>query len=221
MRNTVASRFRLIVFDLDGTLIDSRRDLAESANEILQECGCQPHAEEAIGRMVGDGAATLVARVFATAHCPQPPDALQRFLALYNSRLLRFTRPYPGIPELLATLDGRATLGVLTNKPLAPTRAILDGLDLAKHFGSLVVGGDGPLPRKPDPSGLADLISRAGVESTETVLVGDSVIDSRTARAAKAFACGARYGYGFADFPSAEMGQGPFIDHPSELLAVL
>ena len=73
--------FRLVVFDLDGTLVDSRRDLAESANAVLESCGCPPHSEEAIGRMVGDGAATLVRRAFEGAGCPQPADALDRFLA--------------------------------------------------------------------------------------------------------------------------------------------
>src|SRR5262249_26976260 len=130
------SSFRLVVFDLDGTLVDSRRDLAEAANQLLQECGASPLAEDAIGRMVGDGAATLVARVFAAVPLPQPSDALPRFLAIYNARLLRFTRPYAGIPELLTALAPHITLAVLTNKPLAATRAILDGLDLATHFGN-------------------------------------------------------------------------------------
>src|SRR5262249_30919420 len=101
--------------------------------------------------MVGDGAATLVARVFLTSHLPQPPDALARLLALYNSRLLRFTKPYDGIPELLASLAPRTTLAVLTNKPLAAARVILEGLALSHFFTSRVIGGDGPFPRKPSP----------------------------------------------------------------------
>jgi len=216
------SEFRLIVFDLDGTLVDSRRDLAESANQILEESGGTPHSEEAIGRMVGDGAATLVARVFAEAHCPPPVDALERFLAVYNSRLLRFTRPYPGIPELLAELQTRAALAVLTNKPIGATRSVLTGLGLAEYFGSRVVGGDGPFPRKPDPAGLIHLINKAGVSPSDALLVGDSVIDWRTARHAGVPCCLARYGFGFDGFPLDELARGDrVIDRPEDLSSVL
>jgi phosphoglycolate phosphatase len=216
------SKFRLIVFDLDGTLVDSRRDLAESANQLLEQCGAPPLAEPAIGRMVGDGAATLVARVFAAADVRQPSDALARFLALYNGRLLRFTRPYAGIPELLTDLHARATLAVLTNKPLAATRLILDGLDLARYFGDRVVGGDGPFPRKPSPDGLAHLIADAGVVPAVTMLVGDSVIDWRAAHDAGARSCVARYGFGFDGFPLDALTESDFlIDHPAELLPLL
>lgn len=212
----------MIVFDLDGTLVDSRRDLAESANELLQESGAVPLAEETIGRMVGDGAATLVSRVFAASGIRQPPDALRRFLSLYNGRLLRFTRPYEGIAEVLADLQPRATLAVLTNKPLAATRSILDGLELSRHFGARVVGGDGLFPRKPLPAGLQHLIADAALLPTTTMLVGDSVIDWRTAHAAGAVSCVARYGFGFFGFPVDELtSDDRVIDRPGELLALL
>src|SRR5438874_8494910 len=112
---------RLIVFDLDGTLVDSRRDLANSMNTLLAECGAAPLPEETIGRMVGDGAAVLVARGFAAARVPAPPDALARFLAIYDDHLLDHTRPYDGIADALTALGRRADLAVLTNKPLAAT----------------------------------------------------------------------------------------------------
>jgi len=214
--------FPLIVFDLDGTLVDSRRDLAESANQLLEQCGAQPLTEEAIGRMVGDGAATLVARVFAAVNLRAPEEALSRFLALYNNRLLRFTRPYEGIPELLDRLQSRATLAVLTNKPLAATRIILDGLDLSGYFDERVVGGDGPFPRKPSPDGLLHLIASAGVTPAATLLVGDSVIDWRTARAAGSSSCVARYGFGFNGFPTDQLEHSDLmIDRPAELLPLL
>src|SRR5204863_5454245 len=126
--------YRLIVFDLDGTLVDSRRDIAESANTLLETCGGRPVREETIGRMVGDGAATLVARAFAAAGIERPADALDRFLAIYDTRLLRHTRPYPQVPEVLEMLGALAPLAVLTNKPLRATRSILAGLGLARHF---------------------------------------------------------------------------------------
>jgi phosphoglycolate phosphatase len=215
--------FRLIVFDLDGTLVDSRRDLAESANAILRESGCGQLPEQLIGRLVGDGAATLVARAFAAAGCPQPEDALDRFLAIYNGRLLACTRPYPGIPDVLAELETRARLAVLTNKPLGPTRAILAGLGLASYFPAPgVIGGDGPFPRKPDPGGLRHLAAQAGLAPGDTVLVGDSVIDWRTARAAGAHICLAGYGFGFEGFPIGDLGADDrVVDSPAALLTVL
>jgi phosphoglycolate phosphatase len=211
-----------VVFDLDGTLVDSRRDLAESANAVLERFGCRPHSEEAIGRMVGDGAATLVRRAFEASGCQQPPDALERFLAIYNSRLLTFTRPYEGVTDVLTDLAPRAILAVCTNKPLDATRTILNELELAPYFGSRVVGGDGPLPRKPDPAGLAFLMSSAAVPPEDTILIGDSIIDWETARAAAAHVCMARYGFGFEGFPRERLGADDrVVDHPRELLETL
>jgi phosphoglycolate phosphatase len=213
---------RLIVFDLDGTLVDSRRDLAESANAVLAEQGCSPHSEEALGRMVGDGAATLVARAFAAAGCPQPPEALPRFLQIYNRRLLQWTRPYEGIDEVLTALSARATLAVLTNKPLGPTREILAGLGLAAFFGDRVLGGDGPLPRKPDPEGLLHLMALTRAKSSDTMMVGDSTIDWKTARAAGCRLCLARYGFGADGFPLECLMIGDFaIERPLDLLTKL
>ena len=210
--------FALIVFDLDGTLVDSRRDIAEAADTLLEECGAAPLSEERIGRMVGDGAATLVARAFAAVGMAAPADALERFVAIYGSRLLRHTRPYPGIPEVLSHLSQRAALALLTNKPIAATREILEGLDLARYFGASVVGGDGPFPRKPSPSGLQHLAAAAGATAAATMLVGDSVIDWRTARAASTAICIARYGFGFESVPVADLGPSDrLVDAPDEL----
>jgi phosphoglycolate phosphatase len=196
----------LIVFDLDGTLIDSRRDIANAANVVLQASGVPPLTDEAIGRMVGDGAATLVARAFAASDRTPPPDALDQFLEAYGRRLLVHTRPYPRIPGVLAALAARMPLALLTNKPIAATREILTALDLARFFpADRVLGGDGPLPRKPAPDGLLKLASDAGVDIGRTVLVGDSVIDWRTARNAGAQICLARYGFGFDTFPVAQL----------------
>src|SRR5215831_14884368 len=116
--------FQLYVFDMDGTLVDSRRDLANATNALLVECGAAPLPDDRIGRMVGDGAATLVARAFEAAGVERPADALSRFLTIYSAHLLDHTRPYPGIVETLGALRARASLAVLTNKPLASTREI-------------------------------------------------------------------------------------------------
>ena len=217
-------RCSLIAFDLDGTLVDSLRDLAESANALLGECGAPPLGEEAIGRMVGEGAATLVRRAFAAANRPQPADALDRFLRIYDARLLQWTRPYHGIPELLTDLTARGMpLAVLTNKPLDATRRILAGLDLAKFFpADRVFGGDGPWPRKPDPAGLLKLAAMTGALPSAVLLVGDSIVDRRTARAAAAQICIARYGFGFRDFPEDELTPSDgVIDAPEQLVTFL
>jgi phosphoglycolate phosphatase len=215
--------FALIVFDLDGTLVDSRKDIADSANRTLTEFGAAPLAEAEIGRMVGDGAPTLVARAFRAAGIEKPRDALERFLAIYEGRLLEHTRPYPGMVETLEELGTRMSLAILTNKPIAATRQILKGLDLARHFkDGCVIGGDGAFPRKPDPGGLQHLISVCGVGADSTVMVGDSLNDWRVARGAAAKACLARYGFGWEGFPMGELSADDWvIDRPAELLALL
>jgi phosphoglycolate phosphatase len=220
----------LVVFDLDGTLVDSRQDLADAANELLVACGAEPLAAHDIGRMVGDGAATLVARAFHAVSLEPPPDALARFLGYYGARLTAHTRPYPGIPAALSVLSARHRLAILTNKPLAPTRAILDALDLTQYFdASLVVGGDGPFARKPDPAGLRALVAGAGAVMAQTCLVGDSMVDLATARAAGAACCLVRYGFGFEGVPETalegvgedEVARPVVIDSPDQLPRVL
>lgn len=214
--------FRLIVFDLDGTLIDSRRDIADAANALLVACGAAPLPETDVGRMVGDGAATLVARAFTASGVERPPDALERYLALYDERLLNHTRPYHRMAAVLDALGQRAALAVLTNKPIASTRRILDGLDLARSFApEAVLGGDGPFPRKPDPAALRHLMASAGTAAESTLMVGDSAIDWQTARAAPARVCLARYGFGFDSVPVHELApEDLLIDTPSDLLSL-
>jgi len=216
------SRFLLIVFDLDGTLVDPRRDISDAANALLEACGAVRLPEHRIGRMVGDGAATLVARAFEFSGIEQPPDALARFLALYDERLLNHTRPYPGMPGVLALLAQRAKLAVLTNKPIAATRRILAGLDLARYFPEdAVIGGDGAFPRKPEPAGLQHLIARAGVAAESALVVGDSIIDWGVARAAATPVCLAKYGFGFESIPAQDIRPcDRIINAPAELLAL-
>jgi phosphoglycolate phosphatase len=123
---------------------------------------------------------------------------------------------------VLGLLRARGPLAVLTNKPLAETRAILAGLDLAQYFDAdAVVGGDGPFARKPDPAGLLHLAARSGVAASDTLLVGDSAIDWRAARNAAAAVCLARYGFGFENVPIGDLrSDDRVIDAPVELLAL-
>ena len=218
----MTSPIRLFVFDLDGTLVDSQRDIANAANAVLQQCGATPLSESAIAGMVGDGAAKLIARAFRAADCPRPPDVLERFLDAYHERMLEHTRPYAGIPELLDALAARGTLAVLTNKPIHATHAILEGCGLASYFGARVLGGDGPLPRKPDPAGLLSIMSDASIGAPQSLMVGDSAADLRVARNAGTHVCIARYGFGYAGIPSAELLETDrIIDHPLQLTATL
>jgi phosphoglycolate phosphatase len=196
----VGNLHRLIVFDLDGTLIDSRKDLTDAANALVVERGGEPLDADAVARMIGEGAALLVQRALAAAGLEDGGDALRRFLELYDERLLAHTRPYPGIPEVLDALSRDSLLAVLTNKPLAPTNAVLGGLGLSRFFVT-VVGGDGPFPRKPDPTSLRHLMSKHQTHTRDTVLIGDTRIDFETARAAGADVCLARYGFGYENFP--------------------
>jgi phosphoglycolate phosphatase len=215
--------FPLIVFDLDGTLVDSRRDLADSVNLTLASCGATPLPLEQVTRIIGEGAPILIAKAFAAVGQEPPPDALDRFLRFYNQRLTAHTRAYDGIPELLGVLQPRATLGVLTNKPIHGTREILSGLGLARFFEPhRVFGGDGPLARKPQPDGLLRLAEEAGAPIAETLMVGDSLIDFETARNAGARVCLARYGFGFEMFPRERLDVCDLaIDAPGALLSAV
>ena len=195
---------RLIVFDLDGTLIDSRRDLADSANAVIVELGGSPLTEDAIGRMVGEGAATLVRRAMAAAGLRDARTALPRFLEIYDTRLLHHTRAYDGIEDAVRRARALGRVAVLTNKPGKPSQAILRGLGLFDLFDDLV-GGDGPLPRKPEPDGLLKLIDDAGVTAAATLMVGDSAIDHETARRAGTRCCIVSFGFGFEGFPKERL----------------
>ncbi|MEQ1897923.1 MAG: HAD-IA family hydrolase [Vicinamibacterales bacterium] len=208
---------RLIAFDLDGTLIDSRRDLTDSANQLIVELGGAPLSEEAVGRMVGEGARLLVQRALTAAGLGDPSGSLERFLSIYDDRLLVHTRMYDGVPAALEAASRVASLSLLTNKPLAPTMRILDALGIASFFGS-IIGGDSAFPRKPDPASLLDQMRLAGVDSRGTLLVGDSAIDRETARRAGVRCCLVRYGFGRVTLPDdVGAGDGWIVDDAGEL----
>ena len=214
-------RSGLIVFDLDGTLIDSRQDIADTTNALLVELGAEPLPANAVAAMVGEGAAVLVRRALVRSGLrPDLRQALARFLELYDERLLVHTRPYAGVREALEALQPQRALAVLTNKPGRHTTRILEELDLARYFGQ-VIGGDSPLGRKPDPAGLRQLVTAAGATPEATVLVGDSPIDLETARRAGTRACLARYGFGFTFRPDDFRGDELFVDRPSDLPSTL
>jgi phosphoglycolate phosphatase len=199
----VGNLHRLIAFDLDGTLIDSRRDLADSANDLIATLGGTPLPEDAIAAMVGEGATLLVRRALTAAGVAEPPDAVATFLEFYDARLLNHTRLYPGVDDVVRRAREHARVVLLTNKPKRPSERILEGLGVRDLFDD-VVGGDGPLPRKPDPAALLALAGDAGARPATTLMVGDSPIDYRTAVNAGTRCCLVSFGFGFRTFAGAE-----------------
>jgi phosphoglycolate phosphatase len=190
------SRLRLVVFDLDGTLVDSSQDLGAAVNAALAIVapGTRALPTPLVRSLIGSGARNLVARSLAAAGLAHPvDDVLPVFLERYRVCLLDRTRPYPGVVESLDLLADRA-LAVLTNKPGDMSRAILSGLGLLGRF-FRVYGADDLPTRKPDPAGLARLLEEAGAPAGEAAIVGDSAVDVRTGRAAGVFSVGVTYGF--------------------------
>lgn len=173
-----------LVFDLDGTLIDSRRDITTAVNRMRDDLGLPPLALEQVVTMVGEGARLLVERALGPDFPPDQVDqALVRYLDHYRDVCLDTTRPYPGIEEMLSALSERYPLALLSNKGEALSRRILEGLGLARCFRE-ILGGDSLPTRKPDPAGLCLLAERLGVPVESLLLVGDTWIDAETAKAA-------------------------------------
>jgi phosphoglycolate phosphatase len=211
----------LFVFDLDGTLIDSRRDLAESVNVLLTERGGRELPLDTVTAMVGEGAALLVRRALTAAGlAPDVASALPRFLAIYDDHLLIHTQPYPGTREMLDTMRLRGRLAILTNKPQHHTERVVRGLHLDQYFED-IIGGDTAHGRKPDPAGLHYLIAQSGGSPDTTALIGDSIVDLRTARAAGVRLCLVRYGFGYTTAAAELTGDDLIASSPSDLPRLL
>jgi phosphoglycolate phosphatase len=165
--------------------------------------------------MVGEGAALLVKRALAAAGLDHPSFALSRFLQIYDTRLVNHTRVYDGIVETLNSVRSHARLGVLTNKPAAPTERILEAFAIRDFF-SNVIGGDGPHPRKPDPEGLRAMMAATGATPERTLMIGDSAIDYETAQRASVRCCLVSYGFGFRAFPRDRVGDGNAVVDDAE-----
>ncbi len=208
-----------VTFDLDGTLVDSRADLVAAVNHVLGTLGLPLQAPETLYRYVGEGARVLVERALGDVDAAIVERAVATFLVHYRTHLLDATRPYPGIPEALAELAERGVaLSVLTNKPIAFSRAILDGLGLHERFVD-VIGGDSLSVRKPDPAGINLLCAHTGTPRERMLLVGDSRIDVDTARNAGIAFCGVEWGI----VPEALRAARPeqLVTHPAEIVALV
>jgi phosphoglycolate phosphatase len=183
-----------VIYDLDGTLIDSRADLADSVNTMLARLGLPRLEDRLVWSFIGEGAERLIRRSLGP-HQDRYPEAAPIWREEYQKRLLDKTRLYPGVRELLrAPPDLRA---VITNKPADFARQILAGLGVADSFRA-VLGGD-EAPRKPDPAGVLSICSRLGVAADRALYVGDSKVDLATARAAGIPICAVSWGLGASD----------------------
>lgn len=208
-RSIPTEKIRLLIFDLDGTLVDSRLDLSNSINAMLQHFGKPLLPNEVIAGYIGDGAPMLVRRALG-----DPDDesyvqrALEFFLLYYREHKLDNTFVYPGIKEALDSIrssrNGTAIkMSVLSNKPVRPSQAIVDALGLGSYFFQ-VYGGNSFHTKKPDPAGVEALLQESGADPDQTVIIGDSDIDVLTARNAGTYSLGVNYGFAphtFLDAP--------------------
>jgi phosphoglycolate phosphatase len=189
---------RAFVFDLDGTLIDSKLDLANSVNEMLRETGRPALDAELVASYVGHGAPQLIASALGAASTEEERrEGLAIFLKHYEQQKLENTQAYPGVLEGLQMLEG-TPMAVLSNKPAKMSREILEGLGLAHYFDG-VYGGDSFEKKKPDPVGALAILRELGASAEEAAMVGDSDVDVQTARNAGMLAVAVTYGFGQHD----------------------
>ncbi len=219
LRPIPVHKIKLVIFDLDGTLIDSELDLAAAVNAMLRNYGRKELPIEVIGTYIGDGAPMLIRRALGDpAHSEFLQEALNFFLLYYREHKLDNTRAYDGIGEALqqaSQADGvPRKLAVLTNKPVRVSRDILAGLGLADRFVQ-VYGGNSFETKKPDPLGANTLMREAGAAPEETVMVGDSGVDVLTARNAGLWSVGVTYG--FAPLTLQQVPPDVLVDTPAEL----
>jgi len=223
-------RVRLLVFDLDGTLIDSRLDLIHSVNATMRHIGRPELDGDLIASYVGDGAPTLVRRALGDTDTDTDIDkdkdnealfrtAMEYFLGYYRLHKLDHTTVYEGIPEALASLvqpsNGlQRRMAVLSNKPVNPSRDIVRALGLGEFF-VCVYGGNSFTTKKPDPLGARTILQETGVAADEALIIGDSSIDVLTGRNAGLWTCGVMYG--FAPHSLEEVPPDVLIDSPREL----
>jgi len=185
-----------LIFDLDGTLIDSKLDLAHSVNATRAHLGLAPIDNECVYSYVGNGAQVLIRKALGPEYTDEQVEAaLKYFLAYYRQHMLDYTTLYPGVRECLDRLRGEGVqMAVLTNKPVRFSSDILRGLGVFDHF-FRVYGGNSFEQKKPHPMGVEKLLEESGVPRERTLMVGDSGVDIRTARNAGIRACGVTYGF--------------------------
>lgn len=218
----VSHRFRAILFDLDGTLVDTAPDLAGALNYVLTLEGRPAIDLAAVRSLVGDGARALIEKGMAVTGVPATPQQLDRrfadFIDYYGVHIADESRAFPDVAETVAALARGARLAVCTNKPEALSIRLLDKLDLAAPFGA-VVGGDSLAVRKPHPGHVLGTLERLGIAAADAIMIGDSHNDVASARAAGIPAIVVSFGY--TAVPPHELGADRVIDSFAELPAAL
>ena len=185
----------LLIFDLDGTLLDSKRDLADSVNATRSYMGLAPLPLSQVSSYVGNGAPMLVRRALPDADEAQLAEGLKHFLDYYREHMLDATTLYPGVREALDELhEGHVPMAVLTNKPVRFSVQLMEGLSLDLHF-FRIYGGNSFEEKKPHPMGINVLVAESGAARERTIMVGDSAVDVLTARNAKVRSCGVSWGF--------------------------
>jgi len=208
---------RLLICDLDGTLLDTLEDIAAACNYALQRLGQPTHRPDDFRQMVGDGADVLVRRALPPDRQELADEALRLFKDYYDQNAVVATSPYPGVPDLLDALAARGVrLAVLTNKPQSATQIVVRRL-LGRWEWVAIVGHREEFPKKPDPTAALAIARIAGVEANQCALLGDSNVDMRTAVAAGMLPVGAGWGFRGRDELLAS-GAAVVLDTPCELL---
>lgn len=216
-------RFDALLFDLDGTLVETAPDLCAALNYCLERAGRPIVSVAEVRHMVGDGARALLRRGLAAAGAPAPEAEVERWFGVllehYRAHVAEASHPFEGVPETLDALRAAgARCAVCTNKPIAHTRALLDALDLSGHF-EVVLGGDSLPVRKPDPGHLLAALDALQAPPERAVMVGDSANDLMAARAAGVPVVLVSFGY--TAVPAAELGPDALIHSFAELPAAL
>ena len=210
---------RGVLFDLDGTLVDTLADIVAAMNHVLRQAGFPTHDEAAYRGFIGWGAKTLVEKALPEAARGEAERHLAAFRARYLAHLVVETKPYPGVRALLTALEGRGVpLGVLSNKPHAMTERVVSQLFPAVPW-KIMLGAREGVPKKPDPAGPRQALGALGVAASDCLYVGDTEVDVATARNAGMIAVGARWG--FRGEVLAEAGADHVLEAPDELLALL
>jgi phosphoglycolate phosphatase len=216
---------RLVIFDLDGTLIDSRLDLVHSVNAALRHIKRPELPAEVIASYVGDGAPILIQRALGAEAADEElvRTGLQFFLSYYREHKLDHTTVYNGVKEALLAIQRGSNgiprkMAVLSNKPVGPSRAIVEALGLGQFFAQ-VYGGNSFETKKPDPAGARRLLEENGVQPEQAAMVGDSHVDIETGRNTGIWTVGVNYGFAphTLDSPPPDV----LVDTPQELARVL
>ena len=184
---------KLLIFDLDGTLVDSLQDITNAVNHAISPLGYEPLTPAKARGLVGRGITKLIGAILRDEHKPHLPQVLDRFLDYYTEHLTVHTRPYPGVPETLHALKGYKK-AVLSNKRQALSERVLNNLGLLRHF-DYVIGSDTLPEKKPSPVGVFYLLEKEGIGPSEAMIIGDSDIDIQTGRAAGVVTVAVTYGY--------------------------